>query len=91
MSNDPMSALLQDNNARIQAVKQLSDAHTDLVDAIRTYREAWKQARELGWATTDLTRKGGFTSPTKLPHPKRPAPAGPSSAPSPRTETDQLD
>lgn len=88
---DPMSALLQDNNARIQAVEQLAQTHNELLDAIEKYREAWRHARDIGWATTDLTRRGGLTNPTKLPRPKRTAPADESSTTNHRTSTDPLD
>lgn len=88
---DPMNALLQDNNARIHALEQLARAHTELLTAVDAYRETWKRAREIGWATSDLARKGGFTHPTKLPRPKRAASAEPSNAPSPRAGTDPLD
>lgn len=88
---DPMSALLQDNNARIQAVEQLAQAHNELLEAIEKYREAWRQARDIGWATTDLTRRGGLTNPAKLPRPKRTAPADESSTTNKRASADPLD
>lgn len=88
---DPMSALLQDNNARIQAVEQLAQAHNELLDAIEKYREAWRQARDIGWATTDLTRRGGLTNPTKLPRPKRTAPTDESSTTNQLASADPLD
>lgn len=88
---DPMSALLQDNNARIQAVEQLAQTHNELLEAIENYREAWRQARDIGWATTDLTRKGGLTHPTKLPRPKRIAPTDASSTTNQRSSADPLD
>lgn len=71
MSIDPMAALLQDNNDRISAAKRLSNAHAALLDSIEDYRSAWKDAREAGWAITDLERKAGLINPAKLPRPKR--------------------
>jgi len=74
MSIDPMAALLQDNNDRISAAERLSHAHAALLDSIEDYRSAWKDAREAGWAITDLERKAGLINPTKLPRPKRVTP-----------------
>lgn len=71
MSIDPMAALLQDNNDRISAAERLSHAHAALLDSIEDYRSAWKDAREAGWAITDLERKAGLINPAKLPRPKR--------------------
>ena len=71
MSIDPMAALLQDNNDRISAAERLSHAHAALLDSVEDYRSAWKDAREAGWAITDLERKAGLINPTKLPRPKR--------------------
>ncbi len=75
MSIDPMAALLQDNNDRISAAESLSHAHAALLDSIEDYRSAWKDAREAGWAITDLERKAGLINPAKLPRPKRVTPA----------------
>ena len=75
MSIDPMAALLQDNNDRISAAERLSHAHAALLDSIENYRSAWKDAREAGWAITDLERKAGLINPAKLPRPKRTTPA----------------
>jgi hypothetical protein len=75
MSIDPMAALLQDNNDRISAAERLSHAHAALLDSIEDYRSAWKDAREAGWAITDLERKAGLINPAKLPRPKRVTPA----------------
>ena len=74
MSIDPMAALLQDNNDRISAAERLSHAHAALLDSIEGYRSAWKDAREAGWAITDLERKAGLINPAKLPRPKRVTP-----------------
>lgn len=79
MSIDPMAALLQDNNDRIAAAERLSHAHAALLDSIEDYRSAWKDAREAGWAITDLERKAGLINPAKLPRPKRTTPADTSS------------
>lgn len=83
--------LLQKNDARARTVEQLADVHAELLKAIENYREAWKKAREIGWATTDLTRTGGFTNPNKLPRPKHPMSTEASITPSNSAGADPLD
>lgn len=77
--SDPVSALLRTEGARADAARAVADAHSALADAMGAYRGAWRAARAVGWARTDLAR-AGLIDPRRLPQlrrrPASPAPAG---------------
>ena len=77
--SDPVSALLRTEGARADAARAVDHAHSALTDAMDAYRDAWRAARAVGWARTDLVR-AGLLDPRRLPQPRRrpasPAPAG---------------
>ena len=77
--SDPVSALLRTEGARADAARTVDHAHSALTDAMDAYRDAWRAARAVGWARTDLTR-AGLLDPRRLPQsrrrPQASAPAG---------------
>ena len=66
VSHTPLDALMQRAGDRAAAAKQLDVAHRTLLEAIETYRAAWKAATDAGWAATDLQR-AGLLKPGRLP------------------------
>ena len=66
MSHTPLDALMQRAGDRAAAAKQLDVAHRTLLEAIETYRAAWKAATDAGWAATDLQR-AALLKPGRLP------------------------
>lgn len=77
--SDPARALLRTEGARADAARALTDAARALTDTMGVYRDAWRAARAVGWARTDLVR-AGLLDPRRLPQPRRrpqaSAPAG---------------
>lgn len=67
---DPVATLLQTEDTRAAAVRALSDNHQALLSAMGSYRDAWRAARETGWARTDLVR-AGLLDPRRLPQIRR--------------------
>lgn len=63
---NPVDALLNADNARATAARDLGTAHTSMLEAIAAYRDCWRKATQLGWARNDLLR-AGFTDPARLP------------------------
>ena len=63
---DPVEKLLVKDAAKEDMLRQLGLAQRSLLEDVREFREAWKAATGVGWATADL-KKAGFCDPARLP------------------------
>lgn len=64
MNFDPVAALRQADEERFAAVEQLGQIREQLKNVVDAYHDAYKLAREHGWAASDLARVG-FPDPKK--------------------------
>ncbi len=61
---DPVEKLLVRDAAKEGMLRQLGLAQRSLLEDVREFREAWKAATGVGWATVDL-KKAGFCDPVR--------------------------
>ena len=72
---DPVEKLLVRDAAKEGMLRQLGLAQRSLLEDAREFREAWKAATGVGWATVDL-KKAGFCDPVRLPRQSVPRETG---------------
>ena len=84
MTEDVLDALLSRQNDQVLTAQELADAHAQLQAAIDAYKDAWKQARQAGWARTDLVR-AGMTDTSRLPSHRRSKNTKKATTPAPST------